>query len=87
MIKEHRLQHFVDGSMNPPTKIVTAIDGQSQINLKFLEWQVVDQHILSCLFVAISDSIFPSVSHLTTAKEVWTSLEWKYSCLSKSSIF
>ncbi|PKU82824.1 Retrovirus-related Pol polyprotein from transposon TNT 1-94 [Dendrobium catenatum] len=52
----------------------------------FRPWKLVDQNLVSALFSTISPGILPYILNLTTAHEIWTTLEGRLQPTNRSRV-
>lgn len=77
---------YLDGSTVCPSPIVKDATGKDVANLEFMRWKIIDLHLLSCLTATLTTPVFSLVLDLTSSREVWLSLEKRFTTLSRSHI-
>ncbi|KAK6132072.1 hypothetical protein DH2020_034193 [Rehmannia glutinosa] len=87
VLDAHGLLHHILDPSSRPTMLLQDPQGVSIPNPQFLNWQLVDKHLRSCLFASISPSVLPHVISLSTASEIWIALEQRYQSFSRTHIY
>ncbi|KAF5448747.1 hypothetical protein F2P56_029252, partial [Juglans regia] len=82
-LKGQRLFHYVDGSVQPPPRLLA---DNITINPDYLTWLQTDQLILSALISSLSDSLIAQVVGHQTARDAWAALERLFASQSHSRI-
>lgn len=80
------LLKFLDGSYPCPSPMIRNSSSVQIPNPESILWRTIDAHLLSCLTASMSHSIFTSVLCLKTGSEVWSSLDKRFTSLSRSHI-
>lgn len=66
-IKAHRLFHLID--YEPPPESVLNFDGVPIQNLEYLDWEILDKQLLSCIFASVTEGALPYILQFQTSKE------------------
>ena len=77
---------FVDGTISCPLMTITDSSGSEKDNPEYLQWKIIDAHLLSCITATLSPEIYSSVLHLHSCAEIWTALHKRFTSLSRSHI-
>ncbi|CAL5431419.1 unnamed protein product [Camellia sinensis] len=80
------LLSYIDGSIASPSDVIKDVAGIDVLNPDLHQWQIIDAHLLSCVTATLSSSIFTSVCQFKTSHEVWSTLEKRFTSLSRSHI-
>lgn len=80
------LKAFIDGSCEPPKKVIEDKDGKKENNPKYLPWFRQDQILISAILGSCSESIQPLISSASTAREAWVRLNSSYASASRSRV-
>ncbi|KAJ8615218.1 hypothetical protein MRB53_034590 [Persea americana] len=75
ILRNHHLEHFIDGSTPVPPREITTVDGKMTPNHAFFAWFEWDQMLLSWINATLSDSALPYIVGKDTANDAWESLE------------
>ncbi|PKU69865.1 hypothetical protein MA16_Dca011883 [Dendrobium catenatum] len=68
---------YLTGSQMPPA---------DESSIDFRLWKLVDQNLVSVLFSTISPAILPYILNLTTAHEIWKTLEGRLQPTNRSRV-
>lgn len=88
-LRSQNLLHFVDGSIQPPTKYTTQTENdesQQVINPEYTTWYQRDQWVLSVMLSSLTEKVLSQVLFLTTATEAWSVLQRSFASSSKARI-
>lgn len=77
---------YLDGTAACPSPIIKDTTGKEIANTEFVKWKVIDSHLLSCITATLTTPVFSLVLDLSTSREVWLSLEKRFTTLSRSHI-
>uniref|UniRef100_A0A5B7CDP5 Putative retrovirus-related Pol polyprotein n=1 Tax=Davidia involucrata TaxID=16924 RepID=A0A5B7CDP5_DAVIN len=84
--RANQLFGYIDGSIPcPPLEIINS-SGDQLANPLYLQWIIIDNHLLSCITATLTPSILPHVVGFSHAFEVWFALAQRHSSLSRSHI-
>ena len=73
---------YVDGTMVPPPRFES--ETSSTLNPKYLAWRAADQQLLCLLLSSLTEEAMAVVVGLSTARDVWLTLETAFSHHSKA---
>lgn len=80
------MNSFVDGTgVTPPPKIRNS-SNEEVTNPDFLQWLVDDAHLMSCISGTLTSAIYSVVLNCNTSREAWTSIEKRFTTLSRSHV-
>ncbi len=82
LLESQELLGYVDGTLLPPPRFEPA--GSNTPNDKHLAWKVADQRLLSLLLSSLTEEAMAEVVGLSTARDVWLTLENTFSHRSKA---
>ncbi|GJS68648.1 hypothetical protein Tco_0683213 [Tanacetum coccineum] len=68
----------IDGTSSSPSPTIT-VEGTTQPNPEALAWTEVDQRAIILLQSSLTEEVAAEVLGLTTARQIWLSLEAAYS--------
>ena len=77
---------FVDGTIPCPQLRITDSSGSEKDNPEYLQWKLIDAHLLSCITATLAPAIYSSVLHLHSCAEIWTALHKQFTSLFRSSV-
>ena len=80
-VKAYDLEGFLIG-----TKSSSSLSPEDPVNSEFIQWNRLDQFLLSWLLSSISYSMLGHIIHCKTASEIWKTLEQIFSTKSKARI-
>lgn len=80
------MEHFIDGFKSAPPRELTGLDGKPVPNQALADWYARDQTLLSWINATLSNSAFPYIVGMNSAKDAWDSLERRYGSISRSHI-
>ncbi|KAL5800889.1 hypothetical protein ACOSQ3_032521 [Xanthoceras sorbifolium] len=85
------MEEFIFGPTKCPNKFVQVIDsvfGETTLNFndEYLNWEKIDQLLVSWLFSTLTQSVLGQVTSCVTACEVWSLLVQLYSTHSMAHI-
>lgn len=83
--------HFMDPAAQPPEQFLSGGEKKKEgdppiLNPQFKEWVAKDQQVLSYLLTSLSPQIGSQVTHVTTAAEVWATIEGLHASQSRAHI-
>ncbi|OVA07875.1 hypothetical protein BVC80_1105g19 [Macleaya cordata] len=85
VLKKYKILDLVDGSRPCPPQFLTTQDrAANSINPAYENWNDDDQTLLLWIHSTISDSVIPYVVGSTNSKDLWQSLEKRFSVSSSS---
>ncbi|KAH7837548.1 hypothetical protein Vadar_015050 [Vaccinium darrowii] len=86
ILKATGLYSFVDGTGVAPSTKIRDSTNQEVTNLEFLQWMVDDAHLMSCISETLSSAVYPVVINCGSSRETWSSIEKRFTSLSRSHI-
>lgn len=88
ILRSHNLLGLVDGSTPCPPQFLIGSDGKlsTEVNPKYSEWIVKNQHLLSWINATLSETKLPYIVGLHSSKAVWEDLEKWYASLTCSHV-
>jgi len=81
-LRSHDLNGMIDGSEEAPSKFLS----DESPNPAYTIWFRKDNCVLSWLLASISEKLVSTVYSLKTSKQVWDSLQTRFSATSRSRI-
>ncbi|KAB5555971.1 hypothetical protein DKX38_006880 [Salix brachista] len=81
-LRSHDLSGMIDGSEEAPSKLLA----DNSPNPAYIVWFRKDNCVLSWLLASISEKLVSTVFSLKTSKQVWDSLQTRFSATSRSRI-
>lgn len=85
IVHAYGLFHHLDELVSSPTPTIE-VNGIPQTNLVFLPWQRHDQFLLDWLRSSITGTVLSQHIACLTARDLWCSLHWVYSVVSKAKL-
>ncbi|KAF5943563.1 hypothetical protein HYC85_017640 [Camellia sinensis] len=86
ILRATNLLGYVDGLITCLSSIITDSTGGVVPNPKFLQWTMIDTHLLSCITATLTPVIYSSILQFHHCSEVWTSLQKCFTSLSRSHV-
>lgn len=88
MVKQHRLHHFLDGTVAAPPAMIQDKDTPDRTipNPAFEEYESLDSALASWLLASVAPSILPELVGLESANQIWNKLLKLHSNKSDSKI-
>ncbi|KAA8528425.1 hypothetical protein F0562_035780 [Nyssa sinensis] len=77
-LKGQKVYEYIDGTVQQPTKTITASDGSTTPNPSYDIWETQDNLILSCINSSFSDEVLAQVAHCSTSAKVWMALSFAF---------
>ncbi|PKU68904.1 Retrovirus-related Pol polyprotein from transposon TNT 1-94 [Dendrobium catenatum] len=71
----NNFEGYLDGTIVPPTKQITDVNGNSRINPLYSTWMLIDQHLASAIYSTVSASLLPYILNLNSSHEIWLTTE------------
>ncbi|KAF3671634.1 hypothetical protein FXO37_07936 [Capsicum annuum] len=78
LLISHELMGFVDGSIPPPSPLLSDVSRNPQPNPLYRSWIKIDQSVRSWLFATLSRDVLLDVHLLPTSRDIWLSLQRCY---------
>lgn len=77
---------YLDGTIACPSPIIEDQNGKDIVNTEFMQWKIIDSHLLSSVTATLTTPVFSLVLDLSSSREVWLALEKRFITLSRSHI-
>ncbi|KAL5716461.1 hypothetical protein ACHQM5_018148 [Ranunculus cassubicifolius] len=86
VLRSFNLISLVDGTSECPPSFITDSDGKQIINPDYLEWQQLDQLIQIWINATVSEAYLPYIVGISSAQELWKTLETRFATLTRSHV-
>ncbi|KAL7202430.1 hypothetical protein ACSBR1_033994 [Camellia fascicularis] len=74
ILRATNLLGYVNGTVLCPHPTVKDANGIKVLNTKHVQWNLIDAHLLSCLTISLSPSIYSTIFQYHHCSEIWSSL-------------
>ena len=88
IIEAYSFIEHIDGSTSQPIQYLLDAQGNltSNVNLEFLTWRIKDKALLSLINSTLTPQVFSLVVGTTTSREVWNTLEQRFTSTLRANI-
>ncbi|KAL1105524.1 hypothetical protein V6Z11_D04G138900 [Gossypium hirsutum] len=73
-VKSFKLQRYLDGSIEPPPRVVMDSSGSVKINPAFEVYEQQDSALASWLLSSVGPTVLPPLISLDSASQIWSAL-------------
>ena len=88
ILEAYSFIEHIDGSTSQPIQYLLDAQGNltSNVNLEFLTWRIKDKALLSLINSTLTPQVFSLVVGTTTSREVWNTLEQRFTSTLRANI-
>ena len=88
ILEAYSFIEHIDGSTSQPMQYLLDAQGNltSNVNLEFLTWRIKDKALLSLINSTLTPQVFSLVVGTTTSREVWNTLEQRFTSTLRANI-
>ena len=88
ILEAYSFIEHIDGSTSQPMQYLLDAQGNltSNVNLEFLTWRIKDKALLSLINSTLTPQVFSLVVRTTTSREVWNTLEQRFTSTLRANI-
>ena len=88
ILEAYSLVEHIDGPTSQPGQFLLDAQGHltTNVNPEFQTWKVKDKALLSLINSTLTPQVFSFVVGNTTSREVWNTLEWRFTSTSRANI-
>ena len=88
ILEAYSFIEHIDGSTSQPIQYLLDAQGNltSNVNLEFLTWRIKDKALLSLINSTLTPPVFSLVVGTTTSREVWNTLEQRFTSTLRANI-
>ena len=88
ILEAYSFIEHIDGSTSQPIQYLLDAQGNltSNVNLEFLIWRIKDKALLSLINSTLTPQVFSLVVGTTTSREVWNTLEQRFTSTLRANI-
>ena len=88
ILEAYSLVEHIDGSTSQPGQFLLDTQGHLtlNVNLDFQTWKIKDKALLSLINSTLTPQVFSFMVGITTSREVWNTLEQRFTSTSRANI-